>query len=37
LLTGGISGPEASYLMIFVLIGLAIAVRALFPAEYTES
>ncbi len=35
-LTGGSAGPEGSYLMIFVLIGLIIAVRALFPVEQTE-
>jgi hypothetical protein len=36
-LTGAAAGPEGSYLMIFVLIGLAIAVRALFPAERSPS
>ncbi len=36
-LTGGTAGPEGSYLMVFVLIGLVLAVRALFPQETPPS
>lgn len=36
-ITGGSAGPEGSYLMMFVLIGLVLAVRALFPAEPADS
>jgi uncharacterized protein len=36
-ITGGSAGPEGSYLMIFVLAGIAIAIRRLYPPSRSQT